>query len=264
MKNLVRKLTDVLPTQPKVNKRISELEDSTILVHQLHDAFRQQGGFPLPPKHLQLRITGAYSPDFIKHGEQAVSDLNKMVDVRSFKRILDFGCGCARIIRALHFTRNGHELYGSDIDEEAIGWCQNNYQGMAEFYANPFEPPTKYPDGFFDLIYSISVFTHLPEDMQFRWLEELKRITRPGGQLVLTFHGKHALQTWPVAEQKMNSQEHGFLYLDLGETEGLPGFYKNAYHKHDYIRSEWGKYFEVLDIKERAVHGFQDAAVLRA
>jgi len=42
-------------------------------------------------------------------------------------------------------------------------------------------PPMSYEDNMFDFVYSISIFTHLPEDMQFAWLQELQRITKPGG-----------------------------------------------------------------------------------
>ena len=54
---------------------------------------------------------------------------------------------------------------------------------------NKSNPPTDYPDLYFDIIYAISVFTHLNEDMQGRWLKELIRITAPGGHIIITVHG---------------------------------------------------------------------------
>jgi len=48
----------------------------------------------------------------------------------------------------------------------------------------PFE------DGFFDLIFSVSIFTHLPEKMQIAWLEELRRASKPGALVLSSVHGE--------------------------------------------------------------------------
>lgn len=53
----------------------------------------------------------------------------------------------------------------------------------------PREPPTTYPDSLFDVVYAVSVFTHLTEDRQLSWLAEFARIIRPCGLLLLTTHG---------------------------------------------------------------------------
>lgn len=80
------------------------------------------------------------------------------------------------------------QLFGTDIDGESIDWCQSKLGHMATFTVNGFWPPLPFADGFFDVIYSISVFTHLPEDMQTAWLAELRRVAKPGGLLLLTVH----------------------------------------------------------------------------
>ena len=46
---------------------------------------------------------------------------------------------------------------------------------------NELAPPLRYEDGQFDLVYAISVFTHLPHDLERAWIDELGRITAPGG-----------------------------------------------------------------------------------
>lgn len=61
-------------------------------------------------------------------------------------------------------------------------------------------PSTRYADGEFDLIINHSVFTHLDEHYQDRWLEELQRIAAPGGVLVLSTRGEHAFSR---AEQQL-------------------------------------------------------------
>jgi cyclopropane fatty-acyl-phospholipid synthase-like methyltransferase len=44
------------------------------------------------------------------------------------------------------------------------------------------------PDGYFDLVYAISVFTHITHEWS-AWLLELHRILKPEGLLLATFCG---------------------------------------------------------------------------
>ena len=164
-----------------------------------------------------------------------------------FKTILDFGCGCGRIVRAFRHFLPSQNLYGTDIDPEAIEWLKTNYRDIAEFGVNPYLPPMSYKEETFDFIYSISIFTHLPEEMQFAWLEELRRITKPGGYLILTTHGETYYEKLPPEKQTIIKKK-GFYYNEDEslKTEGLPVFYKVAYHSHHYIRKEWRKYFDIL------------------
>jgi SAM-dependent methyltransferase len=56
------------------------------------------------------------------------------------------------------------------------------------------QPPLPYPTGYFDVIYSVSVFTHLRRAAFDEWMTELVRCLRPGGLAMLTFHGRHAFE----------------------------------------------------------------------
>lgn len=58
------------------------------------------------------------------------------------------------------------EFYGSDIDPEAIAWCKEHHADLAQFVVTPTSPPLPFEDNYFDFIYSISVFTHMPEEME--------------------------------------------------------------------------------------------------
>jgi SAM-dependent methyltransferase len=106
----------------------------------------------------------------------------------SFGRILDFGCGCGRLIRHLP-AHTGAELSGSDYNPALIEWCRDNLP-FATFETNGLAPPLAFPDASFDFIYARSVFTHLPEDLQHLWIRELHRVLAPGGTLYLTMHGR--------------------------------------------------------------------------
>lgn len=238
-----------------------ELTELRIATTQLHQAFVQAGGLPIPPPHLQARVAGAYYADFIRHGDDVLDNFEEILKpagrtLSSFKNVLDFGCSVGRMLRAYHYRRvAGQKFYGTDIERGPIEWCAANYQDVGEFVVNDLEPPTKYPDAFFDFIYAVSVFTHITEESQFRWLAELKRIVKPGGLLILSFHGEHCRDHWPLFPGQLETlSAHGYLWTEPDR----------AYHTHEYIRKNWSRFFTVLELTERSVGDFQDSALLQA
>jgi SAM-dependent methyltransferase len=227
----------------------------------------ERGMAPPPPDALQIRVSGGYVPAFIRSGWMSCSSFDRTLgkidkNLGDFPSILDFGCGCGRVVRAIGKLYPGCRLYGTDIDEEAITWLQKNYGHLGAFAVSPHKPPTPFSDNQFDLIYGVSVFTHLPEDMQFEWLAELARITKPGGYLLLTTHGeKHWGRMRGEDLEVMRS--YGFCYKKTRSTDGLPDFYMNSYHSHDYVRREWSRFFEIVDIEVLGHNAHQDIVLCR-
>jgi ubiquinone/menaquinone biosynthesis C-methylase UbiE len=123
-------------------------------------------------------------------------------------------------------------------------------------------PPLTFGDEHFDFVYSISVFTHLPEEMQFAWLEELRRVTRRGGYLILTTHGQELVGAFSK-EVKKRFRAAGFYYLVGAGTEGLPEFYQTSYHTEDYIYRQWGRFFDIIKILKKGIANHQDLVVCR-
>jgi SAM-dependent methyltransferase len=264
-------------------RRIAELESEIgILRARLADAEASAGQWasilrreatlpPPPPPHLQIRVAGKYAPGFFDSAFEACRDIAAALEpsgtsLREFETILDFGCGSGRAIRILHGQFPDARLFGTDIDAEAVAWLQKHYAAYGEFEVAPHHPPTGYAAGTFDFVFAISVFSHLPEDMQFEWLAELRRITRPNGLLVLTTHGEERYKTLS-AEVLETMRTKGFFYGDFGWNYGrsisLPDFYQTAYHSHEYIRREWSRYFDVLEIRALGIEQHQDTVLLR-
>ena len=100
--------------------------------------------------------------------------------------ILDFGCGCGRVTRRLAGLPG--EVRGSDVDGPAVDWCRENLT-FATFTENELEPPLPFPAEDVDFVYAFSVLTHLPVPVQHAWVDELARVLRPGGLLLVSTHG---------------------------------------------------------------------------
>lgn len=118
--------------------------------------------------------------------------------------IVEIGVGCGR--RAMHvrdLTFHGRRFEGTylgiDIDEEALTWCRENFDGRFEFvqsthpsrsYVNTASRRDAYriprDDGSTDFVFGTSVFSHLLEDEARNYLAEGARILRPGGRMVVT------------------------------------------------------------------------------
>ena len=153
-------------------------------------------------------------------------------------------------------------MFASDVDATAVEWCQSHFE-FVDCKLNGEEPPLAYPEGQFDLVWAISVFTHLDEERQFSWLGELRRILKPEGILLATTHGRFFWERLP-RRSVQETEAHGFLYARTGVDRGmLPDWYQAAWHTQEYVGKEWGRFFDLLDYLPRGMHDRQDLVVLQ-
>ena len=246
-----------------INEERPRLSQTSAIVEQLTKSIVS---IPVPPPVLRTRVHGAEATsEFHKIGKVVALDLESTIyshhiQLGDRSNILDFGCGCGRIITWFQNLYPQSKFYGTDIDGEAIAWCQSNLANRGEFLVNKNLPPLPFADDFFDLVYSISIFTHLPEEMQFVWLKELNRVCRKGAYLLLTVHGAHCFPV-KTEEAKAEFAHNGFYYLVGDGTSGLPEFYQNCYHTEAYIRDRWSDFFEIRQIVTKGVANFQDLVI---
>jgi len=130
------------------------------------------------------------------------------------KRVLDFGCGAGRTLRHFIDVARSCELWGCDIDGASIAWLQEQLCPPLNVFRNGTEPPLPHPDGTFDLIWAVSVFTHLTDTWS-RWLLELRRVLADDGLIYLTFMGPGTSQD--IAGEAWDDGCYGMNVLHPGQ-----------------------------------------------
>jgi SAM-dependent methyltransferase len=171
-------------------------------------------------------------------------------NLRNCGSILDFGCGSARLLRLYRYIE-GVRLVGSDANPECIDWCKGNVPGC-EFYVNQLAPPLPFATGKdFDLIVSLSVFTHIPLDQQVVWLEEMKRVLRPGGLLLCTVVGTYHVdaQLGPEGRRLLREKKE----ISLGQEDANASLSTRA----------GGSHYDVFQRRDRVIEVFGSVLKLR-
>jgi len=158
---------------------------------QNEEFLKQNPDFVLPPDYM---LYEAYQLNYQKyfddvHENWIINEVENYFDFAPHSKVLEWGCGPARLIRNLPNVFPECSFYGTDYNEETINWCSQNIPNIT-FKLNELNPPLDFQSNFFDLTYNVSVFTHLNETLHYKWMEELARILKSGGLLVLTFHGE--------------------------------------------------------------------------
>jgi len=206
-----------------------------------------------------VRVAGTADADwFLRSGRAAYDAIAANVPLEEIDTVLDFGCGCGRVLR--YWESHPGTATGSDRDAGAVEWCRSRLP-FARVDQNALAPPLAYDDDSFDLVYALSVFTHLTDELQIAWRDELRRVLRPGGRLLLTTHGRSYLPRLEGEERE--GFERGELVVRWG---ALPGSNLcSAYHPETYLRETFARDFDVVRIEPEGARGnpTQDLIVLR-
>jgi SAM-dependent methyltransferase len=204
-------------------------------------------GLPVPPPRLRIEVAGTAGLQwFLDSGRQQAGIIRSAAErngapLESAGSLLDFGCGCGRVLR--HWAGlEGPAIHGSDYNERLVGWCAANLPFVTAS-VNELAPPLRYEDEQFDLVYAISVFTHLPHDLERAWIDELGRITAPGGLLLLTTHGDSYADRLDADERAT---------YDSGEPvvrwPGVAGSNLcTTFHPESYVRTRLAPGLELLE-----------------
>ena len=184
-------------------------------------------------------------------------------NIRTMGAVLDFGCGTGRLLQ--HFRQiEGLRIVGADVNPNMTAWCAKNISGI-EFHNNSLEPPLDFAeDNSFDLVYALSVFTHIPIELQRPWLAEMRRILRPGGFLLCTMFGLWYMKLFLNDKAVEQMKRDGFLQYTSNDKEAhlatqAEGPDWDIYQCRSEVIRVFGSELKLLDY----IPGHQDLLILK-
>jgi len=210
-------------------------------------------GVALPPDYMMYESFQMnyeyYFNDSVSTAEWLLSYFKKYIELKNIK-ILEWGCGPARIIRHLPgLLGNTCEVFGSDYNKQTVEWCKKNILNIT-FVTNNLEPPLDFSDNFFDIIYANSVLTHLSEEMHYAWFDELQRISKKGRIIFLTTHGDNCKPI--LTSRELEKYETGEIVIRGNVKEGHRTY--AAYQPTKFMRKLFSE-VEILEHIKREQEG---------
>lgn len=227
-----------------------------------------------PPEELQRQFVGTSGQVALNEAFKFYSEIKRYAGKLGLKlgrdsRIMDFGSGWGRIIRFFLKDVAAENLYGIDVDSEMTDICTNTVKHGNYIAIKPL-PPLEFSEGCFDIIYAYSVFSHLAEPVQIKWVEEFSRILKPGGILVVTTQARSFIELCRTLRNQSNTSNnwyhalaHSFVDTEAALADYDSGkflysptggggprdasFYGEAVIPPGYVKREWTKYLALCD-----------------
>jgi SAM-dependent methyltransferase len=175
------------------------------------------------------------------------------------KRVLDFGCGVGRMMRQFAPEAEEAEFWGCDLDRRSIEWLKENLVPPFHAFESTEAAGLPQEDGYFDLIYAFSVYTHFTDNWA-EWLLEHHRVLADGGLLFATFLGEGMLEEltgekWDEDRIGMNPLMHGYSWDRGGPI---------AINSPWWIRAHWGRAFDIVELAPRIGEGVPSHGIVLA
>lgn len=175
------------------------------------------------------------------------------------KRVLDFGCGIGRMMQQFTPEAEEAEFWGCDLDRPSLDWLEANLSPPFHFFESTEVAGLPQEDGFFDLIYAFSVYTHFTGNWA-SWLLEHHRVLADGGLLFATFLGEGMIESltgeqWDEDRIGMNHLMHGYSW-ELGGPI--------AFNSEWWLRAHWGRAFEIVELYPRLGEGVPSHGIILA
>jgi SAM-dependent methyltransferase len=216
---------------------------------------RMQGGRVIPPRRVDGVPGRIHFNDFMFSGEADdgvqwyVGGARNVIDLlersltaagRSLSdvgAVTDFGCGYGRVIRLLVEQVEPRKVYATDLIREGVAFCAGEF-GVNPIFTSGKGVPTLPPT---DLLYAISVQTHVPAPVGRDLLTAWGASIEPNGVLFFTTHNpdtaatpaQYGIDNSLAPQLSARLEQDGFAYAPyahyLGDTYGV------AWHTPEHV-----------------------------
>ncbi len=114
-------------------------------IHEYRSTDLHAPDLPIPPPYLRVLVGGLPDTEsFLVIGRSMFHSMFGMlernrVEVKDMAAVLEFGCGCGRVLRYWHSVQ-GPEIHGVDYNPKLVEWCRINLP-FARFQICGSSPP---------------------------------------------------------------------------------------------------------------------------
>lgn len=133
--------------------------------------------------------------DYLADGWRTLSELMLLLEavdkpLLKMPRVLEFASGHGRFTRHLVKALGATRVVVSDVVPSAVEFSRDTF-GVGGFVSTSVPEEVQWP-GQYELVFVLSLFSHLPRSTWARWLSVLYEAVAPGGLLVFSTHGLKA------------------------------------------------------------------------
>lgn len=174
--------------------------------------------------------------DYFADGWRTLSELmvllesvrQPLMEVGSF---LEFASGHGRFTRHLAKALGAERLAVSDVVPDAVAFAQGSL-GVSGFLSAAQPEALVWPRRY-DVVFVLSLFSHLPQASWGRWLAKLADAVEPGGLLVFSTHGAQAARRAGV-----RLDDEGFFFAPSSESTAIDAQeYGTAFTDEAFVRA---------------------------
>lgn len=202
----------------------------------------------LPQYSMRVRSNGFSKQfggvKFDKYGKFLARTLAAQAGLNRDSKVLEIGCGCGRTAHALVGMLNDGRYTGMDIETISLDACIENkrlaqknfrfdhldiyngeYNPQGQLSADSYSFP--YKNGSYDVIFLVSVFTHMLTGDVRHYISEIGRMLKPGGVcMVTTFLMDRGKESSNLSFPLCTDQHH---YYNESMPEVAVGYYLDFY-----------------------------------
>ena len=106
------------------------------------------------------------------------------------REVLDAACGAGYGSAIL--AEKAAQVTGLDLSAETVAYASERYASVENVrYVQGSVAELPFADDSFDMVVSFETIEHVPEELQYAFRREIRRVLRPGGLLVMSSPDKH-------------------------------------------------------------------------
>ncbi|HUT22276.1 MAG TPA: class I SAM-dependent methyltransferase [Candidatus Bipolaricaulota bacterium] len=126
--------------------------------------------------------------------------------------LLDFGAGYGRYLDVFSKYFEKKNLYGMEIDKDALKELER--KGYNCYEADPNRPEIPFENDFFDYIFTSNVIEHIPKAQYHGYLREFHRVLKGGGTLIIGTPNYPAKRFYDIAKAFKTGQFKYYFFDD--------------------------------------------------